>query len=651
MKRDYRKQNKKYMHMDRIGTGKPINKSNSGQNGIRRYPLPSQITLLCILAIIVASIVLMVHWPSLSANALSFDDNQYLVDNEWVQNPGWSTAGKFLTEVLKPSTVHGYYQPLAMISLMLDYAMGGRIDNLRVFHRTSLALHVLNTLLIIVFLYLLTGQPLAAVMAGLLFGVHPMTVETIPWVSERKTLLAAFFSLLSLILYVLYTRKKGRKFYRTSLVMYILALMSKPTSIPLPLLMLLLDYWPIRRLNRRTVLEKIPFFIVGVNSVVITFFSQSITAAVTLPEKNSIVRILLILCHNIIFYLYKIIWPVNLSSHYPFPVPFTLAHPMVLAGMIGTCLLIAVLLFSLRRTQALLAGWLFFFIAILPTMGIIGFTNVIASDKYAYLPSVGLLMTLGWFFNYFWVRVCRMHLRVAGQAGLIAVVLILLVLEAGATRNYLVYWQDSEILYRHMLSLAPQSSPLHNNLGLVLVERGKFDEAISHYEKADQLVPNHAQTYYNIAIALYNLGKPDEAINKLKETLNTRTTEIEVYPAANYMLGYILSKKGKYDEAVFYFNQAILLEPNYAEAYYYLGMVLACQSKMDEAIEKFRKTLQIQPLNANAHKYLGLALAAQGVFDEAIEEYRKAVRINPLLLEEIQQLVADMEKQRNLDTR
>jgi hypothetical protein len=181
----------------------------------------STVILLALLSLIVVGATLFAHWPALSAQALTFDDQQYLTENPLVQHPRWASAGRFLREVLEPSTVGGYYQPLAMISLMLDYAVAGRPDNLRPFHRTSLALHAANTVLVIVLLYVLFGQPWVAGMVGLLFGVHPMTVETIPWIGERKTLLSAFFALWCLIVYVRYARRPSSKLYLTCLALYV----------------------------------------------------------------------------------------------------------------------------------------------------------------------------------------------------------------------------------------------------------------------------------------------------------------------------------------------------------------------------------------------------------------------------------------------
>ena len=267
------------------------------------------------------------HWPGLSAKALSFDDQQYLTRNVLVQNPGWASAKRFLTEVLEPSTVQGYYQPLAMISLMLDYAAGGRENNLRPFHITSLALHTANTALIIVLLYLLFDNIWAAAAVGLLFGVHPMTVEPIPWVGERKTLLAAFFALWSLIFLRSLCADRPSEILRRLFFDVFAGVNVQTYSVPLPLVMLLMDYWPLKRLDIKTLLEKLPLFVLGIISAVITYISQHRTAATTLPTQFGPQYIPLVLCHNIIFYLYKIILPVNLVIALCLPKTFWVVEP------------------------------------------------------------------------------------------------------------------------------------------------------------------------------------------------------------------------------------------------------------------------------------------------------------------------------------
>ena len=583
-----------------------------------------KVRLPALLIAAVCIIVLAVHWPALSAKTLSFDDGQYLTDNTLVQNPCWKSAKRFLTEVLEPSTVEGYYQPLSMISRMLDCTIGGNENNLMPFHRTSLILHIANTTLIIILLYLLFGQIWIAAGVGLLFGVHPMTVEPIPWVSERKTLLAVFFSLWSLILYVCSRitshRSRVTGFYIGSFIAYLLALMSKPISIPLPVVMLLMDYWPLKRLSWRSVFEKLPFFVLGGISTIITVISQTRTCETKMPSQFSPARIPLVLCHNIIFYLYKIIWPVNLSSCYPFPEPLNLSQPMVLAGVIGTFALILLLALSLRWTRAALTGWLIFFIAILPTMQIITFSNVIASDKFAYLPSIGLLMILASFL----VWLCRSKFLTLCRVSVV-IILLAVCAESIATRLYLTYWQNRDSLVKYMLKLTPDVAQLHSMLGLTFQLQGKVDEAVNHYRQAIKLRPDYVQAYNNLGLALSSQGRFDEAVGQFNRALQMSPDFSDAY----YNLAIALKSQGKLDDAITNYRLAIQFNPDYAEAHHNLGNVLEIQGKTDEAAAHYRHAIRIKPNDAKAHNNLGIILKTQGKLDEAISHYRQALQSDP----------------------
>jgi tetratricopeptide (TPR) repeat protein len=566
----------------------------------------------------VCGVVAVVHWPAISAKALSFDDQQYLTDNPLVQNPGLGSMERFLTEVLEPSTVGGYYQPLAMISLMLDYAAGGRNNNLRPFHITSLAFHTANTALVIVLLYMLFGNMWAAAVVGLLFGVHPMTVEPIPWVGERKTLLAAFFVLWSLIFYVRYSRSGGWKSYAGCFLMYLLALMSKPTSVPLPVVMLLMDYWPLKRLSVKSIWEKLPLFALGAVFAVITYVSQHRRGGTISPTTYGPWHIPLVLCHNIIFYLYKMVWPVNLSSHYAFPKPFDLSQPMVLAGVIGTCVLIPLLLISLRWTRAALTGWLIFFVAIFPTMGVVGFTNVIASDKYAYLPAIGLLMVVTAFL--IWVGRSK---KIA--IALAAFVVVLAGAEAFATQRYLVYWRDTISLCGYMLSLTPDAASVHNDLANALKGQGKLEEAVEHYRRAIELRPDDAYAYSNLGACYGDLGRYEEAIKVLNEAIKYDPRLANAYTN----LGYVCGKAGLGEKEIEAYKTAITVKPTSFEAHYNLGCVYEKQGRLAEAIEAYRQALKLRPDSAKAHYNLGIAYFESGRPAEAIEAYKQTIEIEP----------------------
>jgi tetratricopeptide (TPR) repeat protein len=660
-------------------------------DGLLKRPA-SKVSLVAVLVFAVCVAVLVTHWPALSAQASSFDDNRYFVENYLVRNPSWESTWRFLTEVFEPSTVGGYYQPLTMISLMLDYALGGQTDSLLPFHITSLVLHIANTALIIVLLYQLFGRAWVAAGVGLLFGVHPLTVEPIPWVGERKTLLAAFFTLWSLVLYVRSVHKGSSKAYRGSIVMYALALMSKPTSTPLPVLMLLMDYWPLRRLKWRSLLEKLPFFVIGGISAVITYISQSRTASVIMPESYGFTRVPLVICHNIIFYLYKMIWPANLSSHYAFPKPLGLSTPMILVGVIGTCILIPLLAVSLRWTRAALTGWLIFFVMVFPTMQMLQFSDVIASDKFAYLPSIGILMILAAFLGW----VCgvgdvRQHKPRCVVAAII--VLMLAGAESFATRQYLVDWKDTASLFAHMVRVTPRAvSPWNNlgaalgekndaegaikcfkevmkidpnncdayiNMGVMLAGQGRYDEAVSYYEQAIRLCPKSASAYRNLGVLLTDHGRVDEAIavfhkglehkpefasvlhtglgtiflqqGKIDEAIYELQLSVSMRPDATAFnnLGAALALKGRTDEAMQYHKRAVKLEPRNAEAHYDIANILLSQGKLEQAIGEYEKALSINPKYAKAHSNLGVALLQQGLVDEAIEHFTEATKIDP----------------------
>jgi tetratricopeptide (TPR) repeat protein len=628
-----------------------------GTDGLLKQPT-SKPYLAAVLAAVCAA-VLVTHWPVLSAKALSFDDNQYFTENVLVRNPNWESARRFLTEVLEPSTVEGYYQPLTMISLMLDYALVGQTDSLRPFHRTSLLLHAANTALIIVLLYQLFGRVWAAAGIGLLFGVHPLTVEPIPWVGERKTLLAAFFTLWSIILYLRFVLKGSSKAYHGSIVMYILALMSKPTSTPLPALMLLMDYWPLRRLKWRSLLEKLPFFVIGGISAVITYISQSRTCAVVTPETYGLIRVPLVICHNIIFYLYKMIWPVNLTSHYAFPKPLGLSTPMVLVGVIGTCILIPLLVVSLRWTRAALTGWLIFFVMLFPTIQILQFSDVIASDKFVYLPSIGILMVLAAFLG--WIcDVGNIHQHKARCAAVVIIVLMLASAECFATRRYLVSWRDTTGLLSHMIKVTPKAVSLwnsmgvalgkkkeaekaiecfnealkiepnnfdaHVNMGMALSIQDRYDEAVSHYSKAICLRPNKAEAYCNLGMLLTEHGRTNEAIAVLREGLE-RTPPRSAY-ILHTCLGTIFLQQDKIDVAIHELQTSASIKPN-AAAFNNLGVALALKGRTDEALQYLKKAVGADPKNAGTHLDIANILLSQNKLEQAITEYEQALKLDP----------------------
>jgi len=575
------------------------------------------------IAIVVAVcvIVMAAHWPALSAKALSFDDEQYVTKNMLVQNPGWASAERFLTEVFSPSTVGGYYQPLTMISLMLDYAIGGREDNLVPFHRTSLALHAANTALVVIILYLLFRNIWIAAAVGLLFGVHPMTVESIAWIGDRKTLLAAFFSFWSLLFYILFSRSSEKKYYAACLIAYLMALLSKPTSTLLPFVMVLMDYWPLNRLSWKSVLEKLPLFVLLGVFAVITFVSQMSAAGGWLPgqEGHGLQNPPLIICHNIIFYPFKMLWPANLSSHYTYPQPFVISNPKVLADAVGAVLLIILLVVSLRWTRAALTGSLIFFIAILPTMQILKFSDVIASDKFAYLPSLGLLMMLTSFLLWIYNNKLRRALLIS------IVILLLTCAETSATRRYLVYWRDTISLFNHMLALAPDSASLHSNLAAKYIRIGQNEKALELFSRAITANPSDSTVYFNLGIAYGDLKRYQDAIDAFQRAIRLSPKYAEAYTA----LGGVYATLGQFDRAVELYKQAITINPSKSRPHLNLGKAYLKLNRYQDAIDVLQKAIRLSPKDADAYTVLACVYVALDKVEEQIEPCKKAIEFAP----------------------
>jgi len=575
------------------------------------------------LTISVMAIVTVAYWPVLSVRAFYFDDHEYLHDNPLVQRPSWASTARFLGELFEPSTVKGYYQPLTMISLMLDYRLGGRVDDPRAFRRTNLALHVVNTALVIVLLVGLFGWPWPAALAGLLFGLHPTAVESVAWLAQRKNLLSMTFGLLCLLGYVRFARRGGRWAYGVCTISFVLALLAKPMVVPLPVLMLLLDVWPLRRWNRgtwhRLLIEKVPWLVIAAAFAAVTIVSQYRTAG--LGQPRPILQNLLICCHNIVFYLGKLAWPANLCVFYPFPERLDLSQPSLRIGLIGTLVLAVVLLVSWRWTRALVTGWLFFFVAILPTLGFVGFTIVIAADRFVYLPMIGLLLPLAAAVTWLWTRPGRARPTIRAALGV--VLCGVAAAYAVGVRTQLRNWQDDVTLYRTVLARSDRVWQAHTNLANALLDRGQIVEAIKHYRKAVQLEADRATSHYNLGRALVQQGRYEQAVEELQEAIRLDPQHAE----AHGQLGVALFRLGRVDQAEQVCRRAVQLAPDNAEIVFNLGVLEAKRRRYNKAIDWFQQAVALEPDYAEAHYNLAAVFLEQDRPRQAIEHYRKALAL------------------------
>jgi len=574
--------------------------------------------------VLVMALVAAAHWPVLRARALSFDDRVYVTDNRLVTHPEWASVARFFGEVLRPSTIRSYYHPLSMTSLMLDYAMGGRPEDPRVFHRVSLALHALNSGLIFLLLFRLYGALVPAALVALLFGLHPLTVEPVAWISERKGLLAAAFSLLTLLAYVRAARGGGRRWLATAAAFHAGALLSKPTAMSLPLLLIVLDWWPLRRLSRRTIVGTWPFFALSLACGAVTLVSQHLGGSLVPQTRLDVLQWPLRIGYLLAFYVSKLVRPTDLSCAYLPPTPFVRSNPAVLSAVAVSGVLTALTVISARRTRSLLAGGLFFVLALGPTLGFVSYTWMVAADRYVYFPVLGILLVLA-YAGAVASRATWAHGAARGALWLLLAVLVLGA-EWRGVRSALRSWTDTLTLARHMERLTPDAPVVQHFLGVTLETTSGGDEALRHLRRVVELAPEYSPGQYDLGVALARRGRIEEAIPHLQTAVRLRPES----PVAAYALGSSLRLAGRLTEAEGEFRRVLRLEPNSPTALDQLGGMLLLQGRTQESVDHYRSAVAAAPDDPLLRLRLAQALMALGGnATEAADQLRWVARARP----------------------
>ena len=635
-----------------------------------------------------------IYWPATRGDFVNYDDDLHVTANAQVQKGlTWESVKWAL---LTP--VNCIWHPVTVLSHMVDCQLFGL--NPWGHHLTSVLLHAVNTMLLFLFLWGLTGALWRSVLAAALFGWHPLHVESVAWVSERKDVLSGFFGLLSLLAYVRYAQRRmqnaeGRMqneaatdtqpatrftfhvsrftfhtgiFYLLSLCFFALGLMSKPMLVTWPLVMLLLDYWPLGRMQNAEcrmqneaatdtqpvsrftfhlplLFEKIPFFFLVALASVVTFVVQRHTGALDAGESLPLGA----RAGNALIsygrYLGKLFWPAELAVVYPHPGQWPL-EKVLLAGAV--ILGISVLFWAARRRYpCLLMGWLWYCGTLVPVSQIIQTGSHAMADRYTYLPSLGVVILA------VWGAYELMQGKAAGgvereereERGSVGHALarstlhasrstpILLSVAGGVavfaclamTRQQIGYWHDSEALFRHALAVTENNDGAHNGLGIALDQKGQMDGAIRQFEEAIRLKPRYSSAHCNLGIALNKNGQVDEAIREFREAIRLKPNQV----GAHYGLGIVLNRKGQMEEAIRQLEEAIRLKPDYAEAHNELGIALGRKGQMDEAIRQFQEAVRLKLDYAEAQFNLGLALGLRGETAEAIRHFEAALKARP----------------------
>ena len=586
-----------------------------------------------------AAITLIVFGQTVHHDFVNYDDNAYVYDNPNV------TGGLTLSGVLWAFThVHSSnWHPLTWISHMLDCQLYGL--NPGGHHLTSILLHTATAVLLFLVLRRMTGFLWRSAFVAAVFAIHPLRVESVAWVAERKDVLSGLFFMLTLGAYVRYVQgrsgvesrglgapaitapshRHSACDYGLVLLFFALGLMCKPMLVTLPFVLLLLDYWPLRRFPQlggrlvlwRLIVEKIPLLVLSGASCVATLFSQTGARSplgqisLLLRAGNAVI--------SYVAYLGQMFWPSGLTVLYRFSPKDVGAMSVVLSLIVLAGISTVVLV--LRRRPYLLIGWLWYLLMLAPVIGIVWVGTQSRADRYTYLSQIGLYVMLTWAAADLGAGWRHRRLVLGGGATIILVALIF------CAHTQAAYWRNSETLWTHTLAYAPDNIIGHNNLGNEFTRQGKLDEAISHYQTALQFKPDYAEAHYNLAEALLRKGALDEAIVHYQAALQIDPD----YGDACNNLGNALMRLGRVDEAIAHYQRALQINPDSAGTHVNFGNALVQRGRVDDAIAQYRKALQINPDFAQAHYNLGKVLLQRGAEDEAIAHYQRAVQINPAL--------------------
>ena len=600
---------------------------------------PSTVCLL--LVVVTLAVYGQVAWCGFA----SYDDNEYVRENGWVQTGlTWDSVWWALT------TNHAAnWHPLTWLSLMLDREWFGASPAGS--HLVNLLFHAANSALLFLLLRQATGAHWRSAAVAGLFALHSLHVESVAWIAERKDVLSAFLGLLALLFFVRHAQQQNARSeenpagekrtvslpsaaYLWSLLFFALGLLSKPMLVTWPFVLLLLDWWPLERISpfgfhvsgsstrkfSQLVREKIPFFALSLLSCVVTFIVQRKDGAmgtftgfpVTARIENAFV--------SYARYLAKTIWPFDLAVIYPHPEHWP--WPTV---TLSACLILglsALMLWHGRKWPFLVVGWFWFLGTLVPVIGLVQVGMQAMADRYTYLPLIGVFILFAW-----GVSEITARWQTTRSARIIIGVMTSLVLVACAARtaDQLRHWRNGETLARHALAVTKANYVAYGILGTYLSDNGRLADAIENYRRAVQIRPADVQAQNNLGLALAHTGRLSEAADCFRLALRINPH----FADAHNNLGNVLSAQGREEEALNCFRRALQSNPDYAEALNNLGRISAHRGQNDEAIASYRRALQIKPNLADGFFNLGNARARQGQFAEAAENYRRALRIHP----------------------
>lgn len=560
-----------------------------------------------------AMMTLALYWPAVHHGFVDYDDQQYVTENPRVR------AGLTWNGLAWAFGFHaGNWHPLAWLSHMFDCQFYGL--NAAGHHFTNILLHVAGTLLLFLALDAMTKAFWRSAAVAALFAWHPLHVESVAWVAERKDLLCGFFWMLTLLLYARHVARRSPARYLSVLVAFALCLMSKPMGVTLPFVLLLLDYWPLKRLPlgpfrlenlKPLVIEKIPLLAMSAAVCALTLQAQKLAIVSTagLPLAERVFHAVAAYNH----YLVAMFFPRGLAVYYPYQA--SLPTPVVAVAITVTGLITLLAVMQVRQRPYLAVGWFWYLGTLVPVIGLVQVGDQAWADRYTYLPLIGLFIAVIWLAG----EVIKSRTVAWTLAGVIGVALM------AATEAQLGCWRNTRTLFERANRVTKNNYMAITILGSELAKDGKLEEAKGYYKTALRLNPNFPEAHFYLGNALDQEGRLDEAVAEYKKALWFQPTQAQTH----IFLGMALAREKKYDAAIENYEAALKLDPDSAVAENNLARIYQTLNQFDAAIAHYQAALGIDPTLAIAHNNLGILMIQNGNVSEGIRQLREALKLKP----------------------
>ena len=572
-------------------------------------------------------------WEVRHHEFLNFDDNRYVYDNPNIREGlTWKSIQWAFSTGLLSNYQGELWIPVTHISHLISFDLFGMDPSGH--HLVNLLFHVLNTMLLFGVLHRMTGRMWQSAFVAALFAIHPLHVESVAWVVERKDVLSTFFWFLTMWAYLQYTKKQN--FYRYLLVIlaFALGLMAKPMLTTLPFVLLLLDYWPLRRLKlgdleKRNwiksgwplIREKIPLFALASAVIVITFLSGQRGGSIGSLEAYPIWIRIVNAPVSYVSYIGMMFWPSGMAVFYPHPGKSITLWEGPLAGL----LLVFISVFVVRglwRWPYLIIGWLWYLGTLVPVIGLLQIGEYSMADRYTYVPFIGLFIMIAWGGTDLVGQWRYKKVLLSVSVGVILSVLMVV------TSFQLHHWQNSATLFEHALQVTENNYTAHHNLGSAYQSQKRINEAIQQYQMALTIKSNFG-SHINLGLIFHQQSRFEDAIREYQKALTFRPS----FAKGHFNLGNAYQKLGRFDEAMQEYQRTLALKPNFSLAHFNLGNLYKNLGRFDEAIQEYRWALILKPDSPGTHNNLGVIYQNTGQLDEAIQEFGIALKLYPQFFE------------------